>query len=165
MNRHERVLYVAFGARFSTSVENNNKILQSLIEIVNKNIVDGVVWALSQTSKDDFDPTLNISDGSQIQTSSILNNEHPHICILNFAPQFTILNHTNTKLFLSHGGAESTHESLYTGTPMLVLPFGGDQLGNAQKLISAGVALSLNNFNLKVDDIISKVDILLKDEN
>src|ERR1044072_9250330 len=114
MDGHERVLYVAFGARIFTTAENNNKILQSFIEIINKNIVDGIVWALSQTSKDDFYPTLNLSNGSQIQTSSILNNEHPHINILNFAPQFAILNHTNTKLFLSHGGAGSTHESLYT---------------------------------------------------
>src|SRR3954447_1760709 len=127
INMHKRVLYVSFGTRFFATIENNNKLLQSFVEAVNKNIIDGVVWALSQTSKDDFSPTLNLSDGTQVQTSSILNNEHPHILIVKFAPQFAVLNHTNTKLFLSHGGAGSSHESLYTGTPMLVLPFGADQ--------------------------------------
>ncbi|RIA90055.1 Glycosyltransferase Family 1 protein [Glomus cerebriforme] len=165
INAHKRVLYVAFGTRFFTSVENNSKLLQSFVEVINKNIIDGVVWALVQTLKDDFNPTLNLSDGSQIQTSSILSNEHPHIHIASFAPQFAVLNHTNTKLFLSHGGASSSHESLYTGTPMLILPFGGDQLGNAEKLKSAGIALSLNKMKLDVNDIVNKMDILLKDEN
>ncbi|UZO18462.1 uncharacterized protein OCT59_009775 [Rhizophagus irregularis] len=165
INGHERVLYVAFGGRFFTTVENNNKILQSLIEVINNNMVDGVIWALSQTSKDDFSPTFNLNDGSQAQTSSILNNKHPHIHITSFAPQFAVLNHTNTKLFFSHGGAGSTHESLFTGTPMLVLPIGGDQMGNADKLKSIGIALSLDKFALEVNDIINKMNILLNDED
>ncbi|CAG8632388.1 141_t:CDS:2 [Rhizophagus irregularis] len=149
INGHDRVLYIAFGGRFFTTTENNNKILQSIIEIVNKNMIDGVIWSLVMTSKNDFSPTLNLTNGLQVQTSSILNNEHPNIRITNFVPQFAVLNHTNTKLFFSHGGAGSIHESLFTGTPMLVLPIGGDQMGNAQKLKSAGVALTLNKFNLE----------------
>ncbi|RGB41369.1 Glycosyltransferase Family 1 protein [Rhizophagus diaphanus] len=165
INGHKRVLYVAFGSRFFTTIENNSKLLQSFIEAINKKIVDGVVWALSQTPEDDFYPTLSLSDGSEVQTSLILNNKHPHIHILKFAPQFAVLNHTNTKLFFSHGGAGSTHESLFTGTPMLVIPLGGDQLGNAQKLELAGVALSVNKFTLDVNDILNKIDFLLKDED
>jgi hypothetical protein len=165
MNAHKRVLYVAFGTHFFTTTENNNKILQSFVEAINKKIIDGVVWALVETSKDDFNPTLNLTDGTQVQTLSILNNGHPHIHITKFAPQFAILNHTNTKLFFSHGGAGSSHESLYTGTPMLVLPFGSDQMGNADKLKSAGIALTLYKFTLDVNDIISKINFLLKDKN
>ncbi|RIA90054.1 Glycosyltransferase Family 1 protein [Glomus cerebriforme] len=165
INKHKRVLYVAFGTYFTTTVENNSKLLQSFVEAINENIIDGVVWALSQTHKDDFYPTLNLIDGSQLQASSILNNEHPHIHIVKFAPQFAVLNHTNIKLFLSHGGAGSIHESLYTGTPMLIFPLGADQTGNGEKLKSAGVALTLNKFNLDVNDIKNKIDILLKDED
>ncbi|POG77038.1 glycosyltransferase family 1 protein, partial [Rhizophagus irregularis DAOM 181602=DAOM 197198] len=163
---HKRVLYVAFGTRFCATIENNNQILQSLVEVINNKIVDGVVWALSETSKDDFSPSLNFTDGTQVQTLSILNNIHPHIHVTKFAPQFAVLNHTNTKLFFSHGGAGSAHESLYTGTPMLILPFGGDQMGNAQRLESAGIALSVDKNALDVnDDILNKIDFLLKDEH
>ncbi|CAB5322183.1 unnamed protein product [Rhizophagus irregularis] len=166
INGHKRVLYVAFGTRFYTTIENNNKILQSFVEAINNKIIDGVVWALVETSKDNFSPTLGLTDGTQVQTLPILNNEHPHIHITKFVPQFAVLNHTNTKLFFSHGGAGSTHESLYTGTPMLVLPFGGDQMGNAQKLKkSAGIALLLNKHALDVNDIVSKIDFLLNDEH
>src|ERR1043165_5347039 len=165
MSKHKCVLYVSFGTNFFTTYENNSKLLRSFIEAINKNIIDGVIWALVQTSKDSFSPTLSLDDDTQVQTSSILNNEHPHIRIVKFAPQFAVLNHTNTKLFLSHGGAGSSHEALYTGTPMLVLPFFGDQIGNADKLELYGVALTLDKFNLNVIDIINKTDFLLTDEN
>ncbi|GBC04110.1 hypothetical protein RclHR1_05510011 [Rhizophagus clarus] len=99
-----------------------------------------------------------------MQTLPLLNNKHPHIHIAKFAPQFAVLNHVNTKLFFSHGGAGSAHESLYTGTPMLVLPFGGDQMGNAQKLKSAGVVLTLDKLSLGVNDILNKMSMLLKDK-
>ncbi|RIA98272.1 Glycosyltransferase Family 1 protein [Glomus cerebriforme] len=165
MNKHKRILYVSLGTRVFTTAKNNNIILQSIIEAINKNLVDGAIWALVQTSKDNFSPTLNLTDGTQIQTSSILNNEHPHIYISAFAPQFSILNHTNTKLFLSHGGASSSHESLFTGIPMIVLPLDGDQVGNGEKLRLSGVALTLNKHTLDVNDIIYKIDSLLKDEN
>ncbi|CAB4418178.1 unnamed protein product [Rhizophagus irregularis] len=165
INGHERVLYVSFGTLYSTTTDNNSKLLQSFIEAINKKIIDGVVWALVETPKDYFYPTLKLSDGTQIQTSQILNNEHPHIHIAEFVPQFAILNHTNTKLFFNHGGAGSAHESLYTGTPMLVLPFAGDQMGNAQKLVSAGVASSLKLTTFDVNDILNKMDSLLKEEN
>jgi len=165
MNGHHRILYVAFGSRFFTTPENNNKVLKSIIKAIDKNLFDGVIWALSQTSSDEFSPTISLNDGTEIQTSKILNNEHPNIYITKFAPQFSILNHTNTKLFFSHGGAGSAHESLYTGTPMLILPFFGDQMGNAEKLRSSGVALMLNKLDLNVDDIVNKMNLLLKDES
>jgi hypothetical protein len=47
---------------------------------------------------------------------------------------------------------------------MLVLPLGGDQMGNSQKLKSAGVALTLNELALDVNDILNKMSILLEDE-
>jgi hypothetical protein len=156
---------VSFGTRFTATLENNNKLLQAFIEAINQNIIDGVVWALVQTPKDSFSPTLSLFDGTQIQISPILNGENPHIYIENFVPQFSVLNHTNTKLFLSHGGAGSSHESLYTGTPMLIMPLAGDQLGNAEKLKSSGIALTLDKLNLNVNDIVNKIDVLLNDES
>ncbi|GBC09748.1 hypothetical protein RclHR1_09090006 [Rhizophagus clarus] len=165
MNTHDRVLYVAFGTRFHGNTENNDKLLQSFVEAINKKMIDGVIWALAVTPEDSYSSTITLTDGSHIQTSPILNNKHPNIHFAKFAPQFAILNHTNTKLFFTHGGAGSSHESLYTGTPMLVLPFGVDQMGNADKLKSAGVALVLNKFTLDINDIINKTEFLLKDKN
>ncbi|CAG8477014.1 19160_t:CDS:2 [Gigaspora margarita] len=66
----------------------------------------------------DTSKSLQLANSSN-QITSILNNEYPHIHISKFSPQFAILSHVNTKLFLSHGGAGSSHESMYTTTPML----------------------------------------------
>ncbi|RIB27480.1 Glycosyltransferase Family 1 protein [Gigaspora rosea] len=106
----------------------------------------------------------NLANSSS-QITCILNNEYPHIHISKFSPQLAILSHVNTKLFLSHGGAGSSHESMYTATPMLVLPIFGDQPRNAELLESAGIALSISRANLQVDDIVSKVKRLLNEES
>ncbi|PKC01727.1 hypothetical protein RhiirA5_455835 [Rhizophagus irregularis] len=44
------------------------------------------------------------------------------------------------------------------------VPLGGDQMGNAQKLKTAGVALTLSVYNLNVNDILNKMSKLLEDE-
>lgn len=48
---------------------------------------------------------------------------------------------------------------------MLVFPFDYDQADNAEKLKLHGVALILSKLNLDVNDVISKINLLLKDEN
>eukprot|EP01127_Copromyxa_protea_P014140 TRINITY_DN3899_c0_g1_i2.p1 TRINITY_DN3899_c0_g1~~TRINITY_DN3899_c0_g1_i2.p1 ORF type:complete len:186 (-),score=42.90 TRINITY_DN3899_c0_g1_i2:70-627(-) len=42
-------------------------------------------------------------------------------------------------VFLTHGGANSFNEALYLGKPLIVIPFFGDQLGNAQVAEDVGV--------------------------
>src|SRR5204863_382941 len=107
---------------------------------------------------------ITLSDGRVISTSDIFDNKNPNIHMASFAPQFSILNHTNTKLFLSHSGAGSIYESLCTGTPILALPITFDQPGNAEKLESAGVALRLDKLNINVNDILDKIERIQKDE-
>ncbi|RIB21749.1 hypothetical protein C2G38_2175761 [Gigaspora rosea] len=45
---------------------------------------------------------------------------------------------------LIHGGTSSSHESIYTAPPMLVLSIVGDQFRNAEELKVAGMALRLS---------------------
>jgi MGT family glycosyltransferase len=44
---------------------------------------------------------------------------------------------------VTHGGNNTTQETLAAGKPMLVLPFGGDQLENARRVERLGVGLAL----------------------
>ena len=68
-----------------------------------------------------------------------------------------ILNYTNTKVFLTHGGANSIHETLYTGTRALILPLTADQYGNAQRIESAGcTVVALDKYHLSVSEIVDK---------
>lgn len=51
--------------------------------------------------------------------------QHPRVLLLPFAPQRALLAHPAVSLFVSHGGAESSHEAMYDGVPMLILSFFG----------------------------------------
>ncbi|CAG8780295.1 10944_t:CDS:2, partial [Racocetra persica] len=165
LSNHPRTMYVAFGTYVYTTSENYATILQSALELINRNILDGMIWATVTFNESELPSTFNISTGDVISTSNFLNNLHPHIYITKFAPQFAILSHENTKVFLSHGGVGSSHESMYTAVPMLVLPIAFDQPGNAERLEHTGMALTLSKLDLKVDDIISKIIRLVNDES
>ncbi|RIB07048.1 Glycosyltransferase Family 1 protein [Gigaspora rosea] len=165
LSSHARTMYIAHGTFLHTTPKNYAILLQSALELINRNILDGVIWATVTFNESELPLTINLSNGEIIPTSNLLNNLHPHVYITKYAPQFAILSHENTKLFLSHGGISSSHESIYTATPMLVLPIAFDQAGNAERLELAGMALKLSKFDLKVDDIISKVVRLLSEES
>jgi UDP:flavonoid glycosyltransferase YjiC (YdhE family) len=51
------------------------------------------------------------------------------LLLVAWAPQLAVLCHPAVKLFVSHGGLNSTHEGLAAGKPLLVTPFFADQPG------------------------------------
>ncbi|CAG8740922.1 9248_t:CDS:1, partial [Acaulospora morrowiae] len=132
---------------------------------IDQGIIDGVIWSLVKIYHEDVPSNISLSNGTILESSNILQNKHPHIHVTNFAPQFALLNQTNVKLFFSHGGAGSSHESIYAAKPMLLLPIAFDQMGNAEKLESAGVALAVSKLDLSVQDIHSKIKKLQADES
>ncbi|CAG8620807.1 20_t:CDS:2 [Ambispora gerdemannii] len=165
INSHERIIYIAFGDRFYTTPENNGKILKSVLELLTTKNLDGAIWALTQTPMTDFPSTINLQSGISINTTTILTNSNPHIKILDWAPQFAVLNHTNVKIFLTHGGIESIFEALYTATPMLIMPLYVDQYGNAEKLTMQGCALTVSKLALDEKDLFENITRLLTDHS
>src|SRR6266542_2489474 len=166
LSSHKRIMYVSFGTQVYTTPANYALLLQSLLEAIDRNILDGIIWSLS--GLENFPTTITLSDDTQLETSEILNNLYTHIHVTTstserLTPQVSILNHTNTKVFLTHGEVASCHESLYVGKPMLILPFAFDQFSNAEKLEEQGVALRLDKMNLVVDDIVRKMEFLQSD--
>lgn len=55
-----------------------------------------------------------------------------------WVPQLDILRHADA--FITHAGAGGSQEGLATGTPMVAVPQAVDQFGNADMLVSLGVA-------------------------
>ncbi|CAG8827618.1 616_t:CDS:2, partial [Racocetra persica] len=120
ISTHPRTLYFAIGTVVVTTPQNIAVILKSFLELIDQDVIDGVIWS-----------TVKI-DASELLS---LNNSGIPI----------------------HGGASSSHESMYNAKPMLVLPIMGDQYGNAEKLEAAGIALRLSKTSLDVNDIVLKV--------
>ncbi|KAF0507603.1 UDP-Glycosyltransferase/glycogen phosphorylase [Gigaspora margarita] len=138
LSTHPRTMYIALGTTVYTTPENFAILLHSILELINQNILDGVIWATGLFNESELASTFTLTTNDVIFTSNILNNSYPHIRIIKYSPQFAILSHENTKVFLGHGGVGSYHEAMLTATPMLVLPIAFDQIVNADALELTG---------------------------
>jgi UDP:flavonoid glycosyltransferase YjiC (YdhE family) len=66
-----------------------------------------------------------------------------HVLITPWVSQTAVLGHSAVKGFLCHGGHTTTNEALAIGKPILVMPFGGDQLVVAQHIKDHGYGLQV----------------------
>lgn len=94
--------------------------------------------------------------------SELQPNDHPYVYWADHAPRHWILNHTCTKVFVSHCGTEGVKEACYFGVPMYALPFGRNQPSLA--VMAAGMALTADTYNLKAPTVANDIQNLLEDE-
>ncbi|GGH73585.1 MGT family glycosyltransferase [Pullulanibacillus pueri] len=88
----------------------------------------------------DSDHTVVMSIGNQIQRSDL--GELPQNFIVKaYVPQTEVLKYT--KLFITHGGMNSTNESLYYGVPLIVIPQGADQPMIAARITEIGAGIQM----------------------
>ena len=81
-----------------------------------------------------------------------------------WAAQIAVLAHPAVRLFLSHCGSSSVHESVAAGLPVLGLPCFGDQPLNAIMLQDKGAALVIDKkVRLSSADLCSKIQTLIFD--
>jgi UDP:flavonoid glycosyltransferase YjiC (YdhE family) len=157
-------MYVAFGS----NVVLNDKLLQKLMEAmqlaINSGVVERVIWSLGNTHHEDFPKTYEVN-GQVYSTKNILDGAHPYIKALNWAPQTSILNHKNIKLFISHGGIESCHEAIHSGTPILVMPMLGDQPRNARLIKNRGIGDFVDTINSTPYEFLEKIKELTREDN
>ncbi|XP_049832166.1 UDP-glycosyltransferase UGT5-like [Schistocerca gregaria] len=78
-------------------------------------------------------------------------------------PQNDVLNHPNTRVFITHAGQMSMVETTMAAVPVLAIPFGGDQVANAVRAARRGTGLLLEHQDLTHDTFSSALDALLND--
>ena len=74
------------------------------------------------------------------------------------------LAHPNVQLYISHCGINSAYESIWLGTPILCLPFLGDQHDMAQRLVDAGVGRWLDNLKSTSEELRANITIMFSEE-
>jgi MGT family glycosyltransferase len=65
----------------------------------------------------------------------------PNVRVRRFVPQLAVLAHTD--VFITHMGANSMHEALLHGVPLVCVPYFGDQPQNAARVVARGAGVLL----------------------
>jgi MGT family glycosyltransferase len=84
-----------------------------------------------------------------------------NVIVRQSVPQVALLPHVD--VFITHAGANSMHESLLFGVPMVCIPCFGDQPYNANRIVKAGAGLPLVYETLNTGDIRAQVDRVAAD--
>nr|XP_033341175.1 UDP-glucuronosyltransferase 1-7C-like [Megalopta genalis] len=70
---------------------------------------------------------------------------HPaNIKFVKWAPQQAVLAHPKVMAYVMQGGLQSLQEAVHYSVPVVAIPFFGDQLFNARKILDAGIGLTLD---------------------
>lgn len=83
----------------------------------------------------------------------------PNFIVKNYLPQTEVLKYT--KLFITHGGMNSTHEGLYNGVPLIVLPQGADQPIIAEQVSKLGAGIQLPMKTLTANQLHESAEYVL----
>lgn len=79
-------------------------------------------------------------------------------------PQTAVLQHKNTKAFITHGGIMGTTEAIYYGIPMIGIPLFGDQHVNIMNYVRKKVAVSLGSVNeVTAEKLVDALNTVLHD--
>ena len=78
-----------------------------------------------------------------------------------FLPQISII--PKVDLVITHGGNNTTTESVHFGKPMIVLPLFWDQYDNAQRVHEKGHGIRLATYAFKDEELTGAIDNLLND--
>ena len=95
---------------------------------------------------------MRISDLGEIPKNFIVKN---------YVPQTEVLKHT--RLFITHGGMNSTIEGLYYGVPLIVIPQSADQPIIAGQVANIGAGITLQMQKLTANQLSEAVDQVLND--
>lgn len=106
------------------------------------------------------DHTVVMSVGQQ--TSLIELGEIPqNFIVKKYVPQTEVLKYT--KLFITHGGMNSTNEGLYHGVPLIVIPQSADQPMIAGQVANIGAGITLQMQSLTANQLREAADHVLND--
>lgn len=104
------------------------------------------------------DHTVVMSIGEKAQLSDL--GEIPkNFIIKNYVPQTEVLKYT--KLFITHGGMNSTNESLFFGVPLIVIPQNADQPVIAGQVVNVGAGIQLQMQSLTANQLREAADHVL----
>ncbi|KMN46003.1 macrolide family glycosyltransferase [Bacillus sp. LK2] len=138
-----------------TLIKEKNPIYISLGTVFNEAID---FYKLCIKAFENSDHTIVMSIGSKTKISD-LGDIPENFIVKNYVPQTELL--TYSKLFITHGGMNSTHEGLSNGVPLVVIPQSADQPVIAKQVESIGAGVQLHMKELTEDQLRESVELVL----
>ena len=72
-----------------------------------------------------------------------------NVLISGWLPQTSLLAHSNVRVFITHGGAGSIQETICHKTPILGVPFFGDQIINVREAVNRNIGRTVPWFEME----------------
>ncbi|AAR28909.1 egt [Leucania separata nucleopolyhedrovirus] len=80
-----------------------------------------------------------------------------NVLVQKWFPQQDVLNHRNVRVFVTHGGIQSTDEAIDAQVPLVGLPLMGDQFFNVAKFQELGIGRALNAHTVDAAELIEAI--------
>ncbi|XP_046980778.1 UDP-glycosyltransferase UGT5-like [Schistocerca americana] len=77
----------------------------------------------------------------------------PNVHLSKWFPQSDLLAHKNMRLFMSHGGLQSTLEATARGVPLIGMPVMAEQRYNVQRVVKHGYGIRLDLTNVTAQSV------------
>ncbi len=138
-----------------TAIKGKNPIYISLGTVFNQ-AIDFYKLCFEAFGNTDHTIVMSIGDKTQI---SDLGEIPKNFIVKHYVPQTDVLQHT--KLFITHGGMNSTNEGLYYGVPLIVIPQSADQPIIAGQVANIGAGIKLQMQSLTANQLREAVDHVL----
>ena len=138
-----------------TALKGKNPIYISLGTVFNRTVD---FYKLCFEAFGDSDHTVVMSIGNQTKLTD-LGDIPQNFIVKPYVPQTEVLKHT--KLFITHGGMNSTNEGLYYGVPLIVIPQSADQPIIAKQVVNIGAGIQLQMQSLTANQLRQAADHVL----
>ncbi|XP_054887564.1 UDP-glucuronosyltransferase-like [Poeciliopsis prolifica] len=97
-------------------------------------------------------------------TGEIPKDVPKNVKLMKWVPQNDLLAHPKAKVFMTHGGSHGIYEGVCNGVPMLMFPLFGDQGDNVHRMVSRGVAVKLNIFDMTTETLVDGLKKVIYDK-
>lgn len=142
-----------------TAIKNKNLIYISRGTVINQ-ALEFYKLCLKAFANTPYTIVMSIGQKTQLDE---LGDIPPNFIVHHYVPQTEVLK--NAKLFITHGGMNSTNESLYYGVPLIVIPQGADQPIIAEQVAKIGAGIPLQMQTLTAQQLFEAAEHVLKDSS